>query len=93
MFVHTYNSWTQNTLVFAHAQGLLAEVEILAKDLLKIDRSTRALRDTIKVLSPYDEIFFADVEKFVNSYVFGSILFVMTISGGRKLARDGAQLN
>lgn len=45
-------------------------MEILARDLLKIDRKGKSLREMIKALAPRDEAFFSDVEKFVNKYVW-----------------------
>ena len=51
-----------------YVQGVSAEVEILARDLLKIDRGVKKIRDTMKDPSPRDMAFFAGVDKFVSKY-------------------------
>ena len=50
-------------------QGLSAEVEILAKDLLKIDRSAKKMKEVVGVVSDRDEFFYSEVERFVSQYV------------------------
>ena len=51
------------------AQGLAAEMEILAKDLLKIDRSAKKMRELVEAPTQRDIQFFSEIENFVNKYV------------------------
>jgi hypothetical protein len=48
------------------AQALSAEMEILAKDLLKIDRSAKKMRELVESPTQRDHDFFAEIERFVN---------------------------
>ena len=56
-------------LLIYRIQGLSAEVEILAKDLLKIDRSAKKMKEVVGVVSDRDEFFYSEVERFVSQYV------------------------
>lgn len=49
-------------------KGLSAEVEILAKDLLKIDRAAKKLREGTRGATPELEEFYGKVEKYVTRY-------------------------
>ncbi len=63
--VHTHTEH----VCLSYIQGLVAEVEILAKDLLKIDRSAKQMKDALgDSLAAKDAQFFANVEAFVNEY-------------------------
>lgn len=67
--VHFYEDLkTANDATQTSVKGLAAEVEILARDLLKIDRGAKQLKAEIKELSPLMESWFESIEKFVNFY-------------------------
>ena len=43
-------------------------MEILAKDLLKIDRSAKKMKEVVGVVSDRDEFFYSEVERFVSMF-------------------------
>lgn len=51
-------------------KGLSAEVEVLARDLLKISRGAAKLKEDTKSSSAISQSLFNEIDGFVNSYVF-----------------------
>eukprot|EP00051_Salpingoeca_urceolata_P007194 m.95448 g.95448 ORF g.95448 m.95448 type:complete len:1713 (-) comp15154_c1_seq2:26-5164(-) len=49
-------------------KGLSAEVEILARDLLKIDKSAKQMQEAIKEPTGTEQKFFTETEYFINTY-------------------------
>lgn len=62
--------WEQWTLTHPSfgPQGLSAEVEVLARDLLKIDRGAKKVKETMKDVSKTEAEFFSEVNAFVSQY-------------------------
>jgi hypothetical protein len=56
------------SLLMIESKGLSAEMEILAKDLLKIDRSAKKMKELIENPSPRDLAFFSEIDIFVTKF-------------------------